>query len=219
MLGLMRVADQFRDLESRLPADWADAQLVFTVDDARQCERAAALLAPLGPGRRGNQIRLVVSRREGRLDLLRRLLARLDRERLRGKLEVVTFSQTAPEVREDARAVWPPLEEAWLSAVAALPSDWSDVYGEVEVASSDFLEPGALRLAPLNPSRPDRGLAFRFRVARTFGYGASPDMTRRCMERLDEEGIKGRLRILWALSDTNPVATQGPVWYAGGGPV
>ena len=106
MLGLMRVADQFRDLESRLPADWEDAQLVFTVDDARQSERAAALLAPLGPGRRGNQIRLVVSPREGRLDLLRRLLARLDRERLRGKLEVVTFSQTAPEVQEDARAAW-----------------------------------------------------------------------------------------------------------------
>jgi hypothetical protein len=27
------------------------------------------------------------------------------------------------------------------------------------------------------------------------------------------------VRILWALSDTKPVYTQGPVWYVGGGPV
>jgi len=33
---------------------------------------------------------------------------------------------------------------------------------------------------------------------------------------LDEEGIKGRTQILWALSDTKAVATQGPVWYVGG---
>jgi hypothetical protein len=219
MLGLMRVADQFRDLESRLPADWADAQLVLTVDDDRLYQRAAELLAPLGPGRRGGQVRFVASRREGRVDLLRRLLARLDRERIRGKLEVVTYSQAVLEPAAESRASWPPLEEAWLSAVAALPDDWSDLYAEVELASSDFLEPGALRLAPLNPSRPDRDLAIRFRVARSFGYGASPDMARRCFERLDEAEIRGRLKVLWALSDTKAVATQGPVWYGRGGPV
>ncbi|HMB19326.1 MAG TPA: hypothetical protein VKO41_08465 [Gaiellaceae bacterium] len=215
----MRVADQFRDLESRLPADWADAQLVLTVDDDRRYQRAAELLAPLGPGRRGGQVRFVASRREGRVDLLRRLLARIDRERIRGKLEVVTYSQAVPEPAAESRASWPPLEEAWLSAVAALPDDWSDLYAEVELASSDFLEPGALRLAPLNPSRPDRDLAIRFRVARSFGYGASPDMARRCFERLDEAEIRGRLKVLWALSDTKAVATQGPVWYGRGGPV
>jgi hypothetical protein len=219
MLGLMRVADQFRDLESRLPADWADAQLVLTVDDDRRYQRAAELLAPLGPGRRGSQVRFVASRREGRVDLLRRLLARIDRERIRGKLEVVTYSQAVPEPAAESRASWPPLEEAWLSAVAALPDDWSDLYAEVELESSDFLEPGALRLAPLNPSRPDRDLAIRFRVARSFGYGASPDMARRCFERLDEAEIRGRLKVLWALSDTKAVATQGPVWYGRGGPV
>jgi hypothetical protein len=62
---------------------------------------------------------------------------------------------------------------------------------------------------------PDR-LAFRFRAARRFGYGASPEMTRRCFERLDAESIRGTVRIEWALSDTRPVYTQGPVWYAGG---
>ncbi len=41
-------------------------------------------------------------------------------------------------------------------------------------------------------------------------------MAHRCLERLDEEGITGEVRILRALSDTKPVATQGPVWYVGG---
>jgi hypothetical protein len=216
MLGPVRVVDQFRELESRLPADWADVRLVLTVDDSARAERAAALLGPIGPGRVRDQIRISVSRREGRVDLLRRLLGRLDRDRIRGQLEVVTFSTTVPEPSTDVPAAWPPLEEAWLSATAALPEDWSDLYAEVEVGSSDFLEPGALRLAPLNPARPDRGLAFRFRVARTYGYGASPEMTRRCLARLDEAGINGRLVILRALSDTKAVATQGPVWYVEG---
>jgi hypothetical protein len=218
MLGPVRVADQFRELESHLPADWADARLVLVVDDAARSERAAALLAPLGPGKTRNRIQLTVSRQGGSVERLRRLLARVDRERIRGRLELVTYSAAVVEPGETL-ASWPALEEAWLSAVAALPDDWSDLYAEVELASSDFLDPGALRLAPLNPSRPDRGLTFKFRVARSFGYGASSEMARRCLARLDEEGIKGRVLILWALSDTKAVATQGPVWYGEGGPV
>jgi hypothetical protein len=218
MLGPVRVADQFRELESRLPADWADARLVLEVEDAAHAERAAALLAPLAPGRVGRRIQFTVPRAGGRVDLLRRLLVRIDRERIAGWLDLVTHSAKVPETQE-ARVSWPVLEESWLAAVAALPEDWSDLYAEVEVASSDFLDPGALRLAPLNPSRPDRGLVFRFRVARSFGYGASSEMARRCLARLDEDGIKGRLAILWALSDTKAVATQGPVWYGESGPV
>jgi hypothetical protein len=56
----------------------------------------------------------------------------------------------------------------------------------------------------------------RFRVARRFGYGASPGMARRCLERLDAEQITGELRVLHVMSDSKPVATQGPVWYVGG---
>jgi hypothetical protein len=213
----MRVADQFRDIESRLPSEWADVRLVLVVDDARQAERAAALLGPLGPGRSGNRVQLTVTRAASRVELLRRLLGRLDRDRIRGELELVTYSGAAPErPAVESRAAWPPLEDAWMTAVAALPEDWSDLYMEVELASSAELDRGALLLAPVNPDRPDRGLAFRFRVARSFGYGASAEMTRRCFARLDAEGIKGRVLILRALSDTKAVATQGPVWYVGG---
>ena len=214
MLRLVRVADQFAELETRLPREWADVRLVLRVEDPSQASRASALLGPLGPGRAGSQLNLTVPR--GRVDALRRLLARVDRNRIRGELELVTYGETVVEARDVPRAAWPPLEEAWMTAVAALPDDWSDVYAEVELGSSDFLDQGALCLAPVNPARPDRGLAFRFRVARTYGYGASPDMTRRCLARMDERGINGRFVILWAQSDTKAVATQGPVWYVEG---
>jgi len=39
---------------------------------------------------------------------------------------------------------------------------------------------------------------------------------RRCFERLDANGIVGRIEILRSLADTRPVGTQGPVWYVGG---
>jgi hypothetical protein len=218
MLGLVRVADQFSELQSQLPADWADVRLAVVVDDESQSERVAALLAPLGSVRSRNRVQLTISRHGGAVERLRRLLARVDRDRIRAQVELVTFSASPPEPGETPTS-WPPLEDAWLAALATVPDDWSDLYAEVELGSSDFLPPGALRLAPLNPSRPDRGLAFRFRVARSFGYGASAEMARRCLARLDEDGIRGRLLILWVLSDTKAVATQGPVVYTDLGPV
>ncbi len=97
-----------------------------------------------------------------------------------------------------------------------MPGDWSDLYGEVELDSSDYLDRAALLLAPVNPARDGNRVAFRFRAARRFGYGVSPEMARRCLERLDAEGTRGTVRVLRALSDTRPVQTQGPVWYVGG---
>ncbi|MEX2559614.1 MAG: hypothetical protein WD403_06845, partial [Pirellulales bacterium] len=108
------------------------------------------------------------------------------------------------------------LAGTWAEAVAALPPDWSDLYCELELTSSDHLDRGALLIAPLNPARVPGRSAFRFRVAHSFGYGASPQMVARCFERLDAEGTPGRLTILHALSDTHNVDTQGPVWRVGG---
>jgi hypothetical protein len=87
---------------------------------------------------------------------------------------------------------------------------------ELALRSSDHLERAALLIAPVNPTRAGKSLALRFRVARQFGYGVSAPMARRCLERLDEEGIRGELRILRVLCDTDAVATQGPVWRVGG---
>ena len=36
------------------------------------------------------------------------------------------------------------------------------------------------------------------------------------VKRVDQEEIRGELKILRVLADTHPVATQGPVWYVEG---
>jgi hypothetical protein len=211
----VRLGDQWRQIERELPGNWSDARLVLRVDDPAQAERAAALLAPLAAGRSGNEIRFYTARRGAgpSPDAVRRLLHRLDDEGIRGELELVSSRQPEPEVPavESAR-----LTEAWRAATAQLPPDWSDLYAELETTSSDHLERAALLMSPLNPARHGSKAALRFRVARRFGYGASPGMVERCLERMDEEGIEGQLRILRVLSDTDPVSTQGPVWYVEG---
>jgi hypothetical protein len=209
-------AAQYEELEAHLPEDWTDARFVLKLDDAAQAERAAALLIPFAPGRIGNEVRFSVPRHGGKRDQARQLLSRIDREGIRGTLDLVTAATSAPGQAEEPRAAWTSAAAAWDAEVAPLPGDWTDVYAQVELASSDFLDRAALLLAPLNPARFDDSAAFRFRVARTYGYGASPEMTRRCLERLDEDGIGARATILHALSDTKPVVTQGPVWYVDG---
>jgi hypothetical protein len=67
-----------------------------------------------------------------------------------------------------------------------------------------------------NPRRDGKRAALRFRSARVRGYGVSPEMARRCLERCDAEHIEGSVSILRVISDSRPVATQGPVWIADG---
>jgi hypothetical protein len=209
------LADQWRRIEQELPDGWGHARLRLTLADEGDAARAAALLGPINPGRRGNTLRIDVVRRGSGAssDAVGRLLARLDLERIDGELELVRAEEAAPREEPAPRAG---LAASWDEAVAGFPPDWSDVYAEVEVVSTDWLERAALLLAPANPARFDERPAFRFRVARRFGYGVSSGMLRRCLQRLDEAGIRGTLRILRVLSETEPVATQGPVWYVEG---
>ena len=213
----MSLVDQWQAIERSLPEGWGNARLRLTVAEEGQCERAAALLGPATPGRHGRVISFFAARRGAgpSPDFIARLLRRLDRERVDGDLELV--GSDVSEAAAVAAAEAPPTFVAgWEAALGALPDDWSDLYIEVELFSSDYLERAALLLAPLNPARYGGKPGFRCRVARRFGYGGSPEMTRRCFERLDEERISGRMTVLRALSDTRPVQTQGPVWYVGG---
>jgi hypothetical protein len=210
------LVDQWREIEGGLPEGWAGARLALTVAGAARAERAAALLGPANPGKSGNRILFYTARRGAGLapESVTRLLRRIDAERIEGELELLSSGAPTPQVEpEGAR---PTLAASWEERVAGLPEDWSDLYCELELTSTDYLEPAALFTAPLNPARHGGKPAFRFRCARRFGYGASPQMVRRCLERLDERGISGTVRILRALSDTHPVATQGPVWYVDG---
>jgi hypothetical protein len=214
MLRPVSLKEQWREIARELPENWTDARLRVTIEYERATDRAAAVLAPLTPGRRGNTLHFYTARHGAgpAPGLVERLLARLDEERISGALELIGAGESAIEPVTH-RAT---LADTWDASIAALPPDWSDLYAEVELVSTDWLDRAALLMAPINPARYGADPGFRFRVARRFGYGAAPEMTRRCLERVDEEDIRGELRILRVLSDTDPVATQGPVWYLDG---
>src|SRR5436305_13915920 len=125
-------------------------------------------------------------------DRVRSLLHRVEVERIQGDLELVGATAStaeSPLARQSTAAQWD-------EAVASLPPDWSDAFVEIELPSTDYVEPGALCLSPLNPLRSGAQPVFRFRVARLFGYGGSPEMARRGVERLAEAWMTGTLSFL-----------------------
>lgn len=209
----MGLVDQWTGIEQGLDPKWRDARLDLVVDDDTQLSRASALLGPASPGRSGNAIRFTTARGGTMVgpEAVRRMLKRIDDERIGGTLTLVSSGEAAPEPVITRAS----LAAEWDAALAVLPSDWSDLLCELELTSSDHIERGALLLAPLNPIQGTGRPGFHFRCAHTFGYGASSSMVRRCLARLDEERIPGEVRVLRAMSDTHPVGTQGPVWRIG----
>ena len=214
----MSLAGDWQALEATLADDWEDARVRLVLEEPSELHRATTLLAPLQPVVSGTDtisLRIVRSGEGPSPEALRRGLGRLDDERLHGRLSA-DVAGSRPAAVEAPVAVQVSLAESWDAALATLPSDWSDLLGELELDSSDYLEPGAIQLAPINPRRIDGDLRLRFRSARQFGFGASPGMVRRCLERCDGIGVTGRVHVVRALSDTYPVATQGPVWQMDG---
>ena len=223
----VRLVRQWRDLVGRLPAGWVDAQVRFHLRDPSKLDRAAALLGPLQATRSSDSsltFRVATDGGGPSAAMAERALDRVGLEKIAGTLEFVSSTAAAPaeEPARPAAATAPAapaaehLPEGWAAALATLPADWSDLLAEVELASSGYLERAALFLSPINPRRDGTRFALRFRCARRAGYGASPAMVRRCLERCDENDILGTVRTLRVLSDTDPVMTQGPVWQIAG---
>jgi hypothetical protein len=195
----------------QLRDNWAEARIRVTLEEPECTERAAQLLGPLQPYRAGTGVLSV--RVVGRPASVRRALERLDDERIHGTLELICSDPIAVEAPGPKE---PTLGESWATALAAVPADWSDLLAEAEFSSSDWIERAAVEMVPLNPRRDGARLALRFRAARKFGYGASPQMVERCLARCDEQGMHGTVSVLRVLSDTRPVQTQGPVWNLDG---
>jgi hypothetical protein len=213
MLAPVTLAEQWSEIAGRLPGDWRSARVTLTVAEDERANQVALMLAPLSPGRTGSAFRLTVRRGANAA----RIFRRLDDEGIRGRLDLVASEEgeaVAPAEAAPERAR--PLAAQWDELMTRLPPDWSDLYAEVELESSDYLQRGALLLAPVNPAHYGGPTTLRFRAARVAGYGTVAAMARRCLERLDEEAITGRLRIVRALSATSHAATQGPVWRVGG---
>lgn len=207
----MSVAGQWNAIGSKLPDTWARVSLRLELADRAVADRVAAQLAPAGPYRTEPAVLQFSVARDGTAlgpEALARLLRRVDS----GTLSL-TGSQASvePAARETTS-----LAASWDAAIATLPADWSDAYGEIELGSTDYIERAAVLCIQMNPRRDGDRAAFLFRAARKAGYGVAPEMARRCLERCDDESIRGTVTILRALSDTSLVATQGPVWIVAG---
>jgi hypothetical protein len=212
----MSLASQWEELEADFDAGWGEVRVRLTVEMPAEIDRVTALLGPAQPFRGGADSVSFRVTRDGSgpsTESVRRLLTRLDSERLHGTL-VVSSSQAAPVAAVTTPAAT--LPASWEAALAALPGDWSDLLGEVELDSSDYFERAALHLGPINPRKVGEGSVMQFRSASRFGYGASAGMVKRCFERCDADGIRGSVRVLRVLSDTRPVGTQGPTWLIDG---
>ena len=209
----MPLVERWNQVESGLDPRWTEVALSLAIHDDSARSRAAALLGPAGPGFSGKEIRFSVSTQGAGIgpEAVRRLLRRIDAEGIPGRLELVSSRGARPEPARPARS----LAAEWQEALETLPSDWSDLVAELELDSSADIDRGAVLCAPINPIQLTGRTGFRFRCANRQGYGASAGMVGRCLARLDEAGITGRIRITRALSDVHPVGTQGATFDVG----
>ena len=232
----MPLAERWNQVERGLDPRWTEATLSLAIADDAARSRAAALLGPAGPGVGNREIRFTVSTHGAGIgpEAARRLLRRIDGEGIVGRLELVESRGSRPEPEVAARS----LAAEWQEALETLPSDWSDLVAELELHSSADVDRAAVLCAPINPiqawlegspakpatpgGKPRTPSAsgggrpgFRFRCAHDRGYGASAGMVGRCLARLDEAAITGRVRITRALSDVHPVGTQGATFLVG----
>ena len=210
----MSLTGEWSAAQAGLPDGWGSARLELIVSEG-DYERAAALLGPAQPYMAAAGVLHFGVALDGSgpgVEAVGRLLARIEAAGIGGSVTVLS-SVTVAVVAPVAEMT---LAESWDAALANLPSDWSDLVGEIDLISSDYLDLAALQLAPINPRLTPPGTVLRFRCAAKFGYGATPGMVRRCLERCDAKGIRGSVSISRALSDSKPVGTQGPIWQIDG---
>ena len=215
----MRAADQWAQIEAELAEGWSEARLTFT-PEVNPADAAAAL-GPLQPVKVGDELRFHVLRSDGGAERTRNTLRTLDRKRIWGTLALLEVAADEPRVAVEGAVAFAPaddvtLVDAWDATLAELPPDWSDVLCSLELDSSDHIPRAALLGAPMNPTRVPDELSLRFRASGKQGYGVSVQMARRCFERMDADGITGRIRVIYDLSDSENAVTQGPVWRVAG---
>jgi hypothetical protein len=192
----MRAVDQWAQIEADLDPRWSEIRLAFTPEGAPA--PAAAALGPLQPVRVGTEFRFHALRAEGGAERTRNTLRTLDRKRIWGTLGLIEAAGGAASEPE-AEGLAPQVSLA-----------------ELELDSSDHVPRAALLGAPINPTRVPGEIALRFRASGKQGYGVSEPMARRCFERMDADGITGRIRTIYEISDSENAVTQGPVWRIAG---
>ncbi len=105
------------------------------------------------------------------------------------------------------------LRDQWDALIADEDDDWSYVAAEVRIDDTERGEEAGLLLCSANPwhGATWRTGVFRFRVAHTHGYGASAQLVRSLLGRLDNAAISGELEFLRVVTAAAQVSTQGPL--------
>ena len=105
------------------------------------------------------------------------------------------------------------LQEQWDTLIADEDDDWAHIAAEVRIDDTERGEEAGLLLCSANPwhGATWRTGLFRFRVAHTHGYGASGQLVRALLGRLDAVGIAGELEFTRVLTSAANVSSQGPL--------
>ena len=220
MLTAVKLVDQWAALERRLPIDWETISLRLSTEQPDEVGEAARVLGPMNVGRVGDQLAVTVRRAGGASgpEAARRLFGRLDQARIWCLLEQDEIGVREPDDRDvgggHGRRRRSPRRGTRLSP--------SSPRAGATCSAASSSHPATCcrgpRCSALPSTRRATAMPWRSRSAARAAtvYGVSPAMARRCFERLDAEGIEGEVSVLRVVSDTDNVATQGPVWYVGG---
>ena len=79
-----------------------------------------------------------------------------------------------------------------------LPSDWTDLEVDMRIEDASQYIDTAVAVSQVNAQvyqHPREGWQWRFLVAHSFGHAAAAETVKAVLERLDEAGVQGELRV------------------------
>jgi hypothetical protein len=79
-----------------------------------------------------------------------------------------------------------------------LPADWTDIEADLRIEDASQYVDAATSLSQINAQvyeHPAEGWHWRLLVAQSFGHAAAAETVMGVLERLDEAGVEGELRI------------------------
>jgi hypothetical protein len=80
----------------------------------------------------------------------------------------------------------------------ALPPDWTDLEVDLRIEKESQYVDTAVAVSQVNAQvyqYPREGWQWRLLVAHSFGHAAAPETVKGVLERLDEGGVRGELRV------------------------
>ncbi|HEX7278478.1 MAG TPA: hypothetical protein VF255_02535 [Solirubrobacterales bacterium] len=82
--------------------------------------------------------------------------------------------------------------------LGTLPPDWTDLEVDMRIEEESQYVDTAVAVSQVNAQvyqRPREGWQWRLLVAQSFGHAAAPETVKGVLEKLDEAGVRGELRV------------------------